>query len=359
MIRLLLLTLLALFSAQAEMFQTVPLEKAQLLQQGEAKLYCPSCGMHLGKFYKTSHALEHEGHTHQYCSIHCLIEANPYRELKSAKVVDVTSLKFINVADAYYVIGSEKPGTMTMNSKYAFAQKADAEAFIKEHGGTLGRFDDALKATYADFATDTAEIDFKRKMMAQKGAKMYAALCDAKAALPEFHSIAQAKSYITEHKLCGMIDDQKAQAISIYLAAPKGAHQALDVPKEAKCPVCGMFVSKYPKWAAAITTDAGKTLYFDGVKDMMKFYFDPKAYHHELIQTQMSRLHVTEYYDIKAIDAKSAWYVIGSNVYGPMGKEPVAFESEERAKTFMKDHFGTAIVRFDALTPQLIAELDR
>ncbi len=359
MIRFLLLTLLALFSAQAEMFQTVPLEKAQLLQQGESKLYCPSCGMHLGKFYKTSHALEHDGHTHQYCSIHCLVEANPYHDLTKAKVVDVTSLKFINVTDAFYVIGSEMLGTMTMNSKYAFAQKADAEAFIKEHGGTLGRFEDALKAVHADFATDTAEIDFKRKMMTQKGAKMYAALCDAKAVLPEFHSIANAKSYITQHKLCGMIDDQKTQAIAIYLAAPKVAHKALDVPQEAKCPVCGMFVAKYPKWAAAITTDEGKTHYFDGVKDMMKFYFDPKTYHHELTQAQMKSVHVTEYYDIKAIDAKSAWYVIGSNVYGPMGKEPVAFESEARAKAFMKDHFGTAIVRFDGLSPKLIAELGR
>jgi len=36
-------------------------------------------------------------------------------------------------------------------------------------------------------------------------------------------------------------------------------------------PVCGMFVAKYPKWPASISYE-GKIYYFDGVKDMMKYY---------------------------------------------------------------------------------------
>ena len=71
--------LLALVSgfAQAKMFQSVAPEQAELLQVGKSKLYCPNCGMNLIKFYKTSHAMkQHDGSTHQYCSIHCLSEAN-------------------------------------------------------------------------------------------------------------------------------------------------------------------------------------------------------------------------------------------------------------------------------------------
>ena len=43
------------------------------------------------------------------------------------------------------------------------------------------------------------------------------------------------------------------------------------IRSKAKCPVCGMFVNKYPKWTAVIETSDGTNYYFDGVKDMMKF----------------------------------------------------------------------------------------
>ena len=52
---------------------------------------------------------------------------------------------------------------------------------------------------------------------------------------------------------------------------------SLTIPKDTKCPVCGMFVAKYEKWIAAIKTDK-ESFYFDGVKDMMKFYFEPTKY---------------------------------------------------------------------------------
>jgi hypothetical protein len=36
-------------------------------------------------------------------------------------------------------------------------------------------------------------------------------------------------------------------------------------PKD-KCPVCGMFVAKYPDWVAALVFSDGSTVFFDGVK---------------------------------------------------------------------------------------------
>jgi nitrous oxide reductase accessory protein NosL len=48
-------------------------------------------------------------------------------------------------------------------------------------------------------------------------------------------------------------------------------------PKD-KCPVCGMFVAKYPDWVAAFVFRDGSTVFFDGVKDMMKYYFNLAKY---------------------------------------------------------------------------------
>ena len=36
------------------------------------------------------------------------------------------------------------------------------------------------------------------------------------------------------------------------------------------CPVCGMFVAKYPEWIAAVVFKDGHAHYFDGAKDMFQ-----------------------------------------------------------------------------------------
>ncbi len=65
-----------------------------------------------------------------------------------------------------------------------------------------------------------------------------------------------------------------------------------NIPSDAKCHVCGMFVAKYANWAATIKTDK-ETFYFDGVKDMMKFYFEPTKYSKDtkkMIEQQFEKL---------------------------------------------------------------------
>ena len=55
-----------------EMFQAVDPKDATLVKTDSSKEFCNVCGMHLTKFYKTSHATEFKnGHKEQYCSLHC------------------------------------------------------------------------------------------------------------------------------------------------------------------------------------------------------------------------------------------------------------------------------------------------
>ena len=54
---------------------------------------------------------------------------------------------------------------MTKKAKWAFENKADAEKFIAENGGSLSTFDEAMKATFEDMYADTKMIREKRKMM--------------------------------------------------------------------------------------------------------------------------------------------------------------------------------------------------
>jgi len=200
-----------------KMFQTVNPSEATLVQTNKAKKFCPICGMTLPMFYKTNHSAIHDEETKQYCSLHCVVEDIEINksDLKSIKVVDVPSLKFIAADTATYVVGSKKKGTMSMISKYAFANKNDAKKFAKEFGGKVTNFAGAYGEAKKDFPKDAMMINKKQAKAAGMGQKMYNKMC--KKTDKKFASTAEAKAYILEKKLCGDIKGKKLQAIGIYL----------------------------------------------------------------------------------------------------------------------------------------------
>jgi nitrous oxide reductase accessory protein NosL len=128
-------------------------------------------------------------------------------------------------------------------------------------------------------------------------------------------------------------------------------------PKD-KCPVCGMFVAKYPDWVAAITFKDGAHAFFDGVKDMLKYYFNMAKYAPGKTAADIEAIHVTDYYRLEPIDGRRVFYVAGSDVYGPMGKELIPFEKEAEAQEFMKDHKGKTVLPFDQIDLSLVMGLD-
>lgn len=199
-----------------KMFQSVPKEKATILQEGDAKMFCPECGMTLPMFFKTNHAAHVDGKVKQYCSIHCLVEEmNKGKEPKDIQVVDTNSLKFIDATKAFYVVGSNKKGTMTMVSKYAFATKEAAEAFAKENGGKVTDFKGALEAAKADFEKDSNMVAKKQAMMTKKGEMIYGKMCQKTDAT--FETTAEAKAFVVANKLCDGLNGKQLQAVGLYL----------------------------------------------------------------------------------------------------------------------------------------------
>lgn len=125
-----------------------------------------------------------------------------------------------------------------------------------------------------------------------------------------------------------------------------------------KCPVCGMFVSKYTDFLAEILFKDGSSVFFDGTKDMFKYYFNLKKYQPSKKISDIDDIYVTNYYDLTLTDGQSAYYVLGSDIYGPMGRELISFDKEGDAREFMKDHKGKKVLRFREITMELIKQLD-
>ncbi len=143
-------------------------------------------------------------------------------------------------------------------------------------------------------------------------------------------------------------------AVGAWAADPKPLKPT---PKD-KCPVCGMFVYKYPDWVAQAVFRDGSRLYFDGVKDLMKFYLNPSSYQSTKSRTETAAIFVTDYYSLESVEGTRAYYVIGSDVFGPMGKELIPFGKEAEAREFLKDHKGKKILRFQEITPEILKPLD-
>lgn len=129
---------------------------------------CLYCGMGRGKFAHSRILIEYDdGGMEGMCSIHCAaidlainIDKNP----KVIQVGDYLTKKLIDAEKAFWVIGGNKMGVMTKRAKWAFEKKEEAEKFIKENGGKLSTFDDAMKAAYEDMYADTKMIREGKKM---------------------------------------------------------------------------------------------------------------------------------------------------------------------------------------------------
>lgn len=193
--------------------------------------------------------------------------------------------------------------------------------------------------------------------LALKGKKVVEIMCDKKKLpLPMSDTKALGESIINK-KACSKLSADKLESVVYYINSALREKQVshIDVPTGAKCPVCGMFVSKYPKWAAYMD-EGGKKHYFDGVKDMMKFYIFDADFPFDRLA--IKHMKVTDFYTLQSIDAKEAYYVSGSNVYGPMGNELVSFASKEAADNFKMDHGGSSVLMFGEITPKIVMGLD-
>lgn len=164
----------------------------------------------------------------------------------------------------------------------------------------------------------------------------------------------------TIHRLAALLGMILMIAIVVSLidVADSAERKRRGMTKKDKCPVCGMFVFKYPKWVAIIELADGSSYFYDGAKDMFKHYMNVSKYTPSKAGQDIVSLEVTDYYAVSLIDAKEAWYVIGSDVFGPMGHELIPFETQVSAKEFLEDHKGTHILRFQDVTEDTIKALD-
>ncbi len=141
-------------------------------------------------------------------------------------------------------------------------------------------------------------------------------------------------------------------------AAPAAEYRPVMPTAMDRCPVCGMFVAKYPDFLAQVIYRDGAHTLFDGAKDLFKYLHNLPTYAPSRRAADIAAVYVTDYYTLTPIDAKRAWYVLGSDVYGPMGRELIPLATEREAKEFLADHKGPRLLRFEEVTVGVLKGLD-
>ncbi|HIP11260.1 MAG TPA: hypothetical protein EYG97_01440 [Arcobacter sp.] len=260
-------------------------------------------------------------------------------------------------------------GINSSKSKLAFSSKRNALIFQERYNGKIVDFKQSLL-----LATNSLDHDHKilnkiyQKKVFLMGKKIFEKNCKKDIDFEDYLEINELK-FDLKTKFCKKLTKQRLHYTTLYLWYLKNgavSHQhnsSIVLTKKEKCPVCGMFTYKYPRWAAQIfyKSKQKETHYsFDGVKDMMKFYFNPQAWgnYKDAKIINISKMLVTDYYEQTVIDARKAFYVIRSDIYGPMGHELIPFANYSDALNFKKDHFGTKILKFDEIKEEEVYELD-
>jgi nitrous oxide reductase accessory protein NosL len=267
--------------------------------QEDLRLYpeCKHCGMDRKEFAHSRMLIEYEdGSVAATCSLHCAaldLAQNKGKSPKSIRKADYNTKALVAAEKAAWVIGGSRPGVMTQRAKWAFETSEDAARFRAANGGDPADFGEAFKAAYEEINPGVRRAGIKPVQPAEKD----------------------------------------------------------------KCPVCGMFVAKYPDFLAEIIFEDGSYAVFDGTKDLFKCYLNLKKYLPSKEPSSIDSIYVTDYYKLALIDAYRAVYVIGSDVYGPMGKELVPFEAESDARTFLNDHKGHSLMNFEDITAELMEGL--
>jgi copper chaperone NosL len=119
-----------------------------------------------------------------------------------------------------------------------------------------------------------------------------------------------------------------------------------------RCPVCAMFPARRPQSAAAMTLKSGETFYFCGNGCLLRTWLRPTVYLGKT-RAEIDRLVVQDYFSGQSIEGRSATWVAGSDVVGPMGPAIITLGDPGQLATFKSRHGGKTVFTFDQVDDAL------
>lgn len=261
---------------------------------------CPNCGMVRSMWARTWMTFENSAGKQEVCSFHCLADMAIKSGEKPQSVetaLYVIPEKMVPANTAWFVVGSKAKGTMTMNSKIAFPSEKEAEEFTKSCGGKPQSFSDTFKLALDELSKEKVMVGQKR---------------------------------IKDGKIVEPVDNKD------------------------QCPVCQMYPARYPKNRCQLIDKEKAIHHFCSTQCLFQFLKDPKPFVSKDVSPMM--IWVTDYPSGSWISAKTAYFLVGSRVQGPMGQEALAFDKNAEALSLSRQESGDVLmfkeVSFEKIKPK-------
>ena len=140
-------------------------------------------------------------------------------------------------------------------------------------------------------------------------------------------------------------------AVWMALVACSGTEPAT-AQGTARCAHCGMRVDPSSSWRAGATGADGAAVPFDAPKCLIRFVRSDRG-------RAVREPWVIEYYSGERRPAEGLFYVLGSDVRGPMGRDLVPIEGRDRAERFRADHHGERVLAWTEIDAATIDALFR
>ena len=119
-----------------------------------------------------------------------------------------------------------------------------------------------------------------------------------------------------------------------------------------RCPVCGMYPARHPKFAAALVLEDGRTFYACSNRCLLQCWRHSQT-HLGVPSGAIKRLLALDYFSGAVLDAERAFWVAGSDVVGPMGPALVALQTRRDVDTFIKRHGGSLVFQLHQVDESL------
>lgn len=132
--------------------------------------------------------------------------------------------------------------------------------------------------------------------------------------------------------------------LSVFTASASqdagAGHPPQEITATDSCKTCGMFPAHFPEWQSQVIFQDGLMASFDGCKCMFRYLLNMPKFDPNHSADQVAAIWVKDHATGEWIDGKTATYVVGSSVMGPMGKELIPFAAHESAVAFQKENGG-------------------
>jgi copper chaperone NosL len=155
---------------------------------------------------------------------------------------------------------------------------------------------------------------------------------------------------------CTTSGNQTVEQSSAAQFGEAAMQQPMVIPGNASCGKCGMFPAKYPRWQSQIIFKDGSMTPFDGCKCMFNFIFAMHEFDKNHSSDDVAIVWVKDFNSGYWINVVDAYYIVGSNTMGPMGKELIPFADQVDALKFNQEQ-GGSMMTYSQITPEVVKAL--